>query len=175
MRTSDWSSDVCSSDLQSISNIYQYPLVRDARGRGLVDHRAALEAFEAEGARERVRLAGCHDMREAPAARRHRLEPAGAPAAVDVKPADRGRANNRRRVMDDVDDSGPLAQATHARKLREEFEHPGGRAFHPRQITALPKGQIKIEPAAEEKFALVQLAEVGARRGGQDHDRKSGG
>src|SRR3546814_15683266 len=85
MRTSDWSSDVCSSDLQSISNIYQYPLVRDARGRGLVDHRAALEAFEAEGARERVRLAGCHDMREAPAARRHRLEPAGAPARSEER------------------------------------------------------------------------------------------
>src|SRR3546814_16728512 len=84
--------------------------------RSLVDHRAALEAFEAEGARGRVLLAGCHDMREAPAARRHRLEPAGAPAAVDVKPADRGRANNRRRVMDDVDDSGPLAQETQDRK-----------------------------------------------------------
>src|SRR3546814_4920641 len=71
--------------------------------------------------------------------------------------------------MDDVDDSGPLAQETHARKLREEFEHPGGRAFHPRQITALRIGQIKIEPGAEDKFALVRLAEVGARRGGQDH------
>src|SRR3546814_10284547 len=54
-------------------------------------------------------------------------------------------------------------------KLREEFEHPGGRAFHPRQITALRIGQIKIEPGAEDKFALVRLAEVGARRGGQDH------
>src|SRR3546814_15798878 len=30
-------------------------------------------------------------------------------------------------------------------------------------------GQIKIEPGAEDKFALVRLAEVGARRGGQDH------
>src|SRR3546814_12665970 len=98
-------------------------------------------------------------MREAPAARRHRLEPAGAPAAVDVKPADRGRANNRRRVMDDVDDSGPLAQETHARKLRAEFEHPGGRAFHPRQITALRRGQINIEPGAEDKLDRKSDAE----------------
>src|SRR3546814_16722940 len=91
-------------------------------------------------------------MREAPAARRHRLEPAGAPAAVDVKPADRGRANNRRRVLDDVDDSGPLAQETHERKLRAEFEHHASRACPPPPTTALRIGTIKIHPTATDKI-----------------------
>src|SRR3546814_7609125 len=79
MRISDWISDVCSSDLGR------------GAGAGLVDGGAAREAVEREWHGERVRLIARDQVREAPARGRRRLEPAIAPAAIEIETVDRDR------------------------------------------------------------------------------------
>ena len=50
-----------------------------------------------------------------------RLEPAGAPAAIDVEPRHRRLPDDRRAVGRDVDDAAPVAQHAQARECREQL------------------------------------------------------
>src|SRR5215470_1014301 len=69
--------------------------VRHGSRAVLVDQSAAREALETEGGVERMRLAARDRVREYPARSRRRLEPAGAPAAVQVEAFDRELADDR--------------------------------------------------------------------------------
>lgn len=72
--------------------------MRDGGGSGLVDRAAGGEAFEREGGVDRMGFV----LRDGPGRQvsrpRRALEPAGAPAAIDVEPLDRKFAEDRRAV-----------------------------------------------------------------------------
>src|SRR5208337_3079573 len=94
--------------------------MRDAGTCGLVDEASRGEAVEVEGAADRVMRAGRHQMREQRPPGGDRLEAAGAPAAVEKDSRRRRRADDWRRIRDDVDDARPLP---HQLELPEGWKH----------------------------------------------------
>src|SRR3546814_12224328 len=136
--------------------------VRDAGSRRFVDQGAGLEAFEAEARGEMMRPSCRHEVSQAPSTCRDCLETACPPAAVDVEAVDRGLPEDRRGIVSYVDETRPLSQEAHAGASGKEFDHPGGRALHPRPTAALSIGQNDIEYRAAPETPLLRLTELGS-------------
>src|SRR5690606_15951444 len=94
-------------------------LMRDARACRLVDETPGDEAVEVEWPADLVMLSRRQQMRRQPATRRDRLETAGAPAAIEIKPRQRRWADDRRGIRYHVDDTRPLAQHLQLAERRE--------------------------------------------------------
>src|SRR5260221_6114255 len=135
-------------------------LMRDAGARRLVDQSARIEAAEIEGRREFVMPAGGEKMGQQKAARRDGLEAAGPPAAVQMQPVDRRRADDRAVIPGDVDDARPLAQQLEAPEARKQLREAGDDVLGDRQIAALRVGGIEVEAGAEHHLALSVLAYI---------------
>ena len=107
-----------------------------------------------------MRRAGGDQVREAPARRRRRLEPAVAPAAVEEEPLDRGPVDDRRAVHGHVHDPAPGAQhprlADHRHQRHARLHH----VLDHRQVPPRGVGVVEVEVAAEHQPALVRLADV---------------
>src|SRR6476659_3018591 len=88
----------------------------------LVDEMSGIETIERKGLIEGMRLVVGHRVGKDVAGTGRRLEPAGPPAAVEVKPLDLSLADNRAGVGRRVDDAAPLAVEPHAREHREELD-----------------------------------------------------
>src|SRR5581483_5584301 len=100
---------------------YSDASMRDRGGAVLVDERAGREAVEAERGGEWVRFVAGDRVGEDVAGAGGRLEPPGAPAAIQEKPADRQLADDRRSVRTYVDDPGPAPHHSQAREGRKQF------------------------------------------------------
>src|ERR1700691_2653520 len=79
-----------------------------------IDDAPRREAIEAIGGGDRMRLALCDEMREAPSGRRRRLEAAVAPASVQIESANRRAVDDRRSVHRHVHETAPVTQHTDA-------------------------------------------------------------
>src|SRR5207253_2735965 len=97
------------------------PSMRHGGGAVLVDQRPGREAVESEGPGQRMRFVMRDRMGEDMAGPWGRLEPAGAPAAVQVKPFEGEFADDRRGVARDIDDAGPATQHLQSGEDREQL------------------------------------------------------
>ena len=84
-------------------------LMRDGGGGGFVDQPTRGETFQREGRVQLVRLVFRHGPGQQMRRPRRRLEPAGAPAAIDIEPLDRRLAQNGRTVGRYINDAAPFA------------------------------------------------------------------
>src|SRR5690348_2866956 len=94
-------------------------LVRDGGGAVLVDEGTGGEPVQAERFGVLVRLSAGDGVREDVPDTGRRLEPAGAPAAVEEQVLDRREPDDRRGVRADVDDAGPRPQQVRPGEHRE--------------------------------------------------------
>ena len=108
--------------------------------------------------------------RERPARARRRLEAARPPAAVQVQPLDRGRADDRRRVRAHVHDPRPRPQHPRLREDREELERRRELPLDHVERAALRVGVERVDAGAHNELALVRLADVDVHRV-RHHDR----
>jgi hypothetical protein len=134
--------------------------VGDAGGAVLVDEVAGLEALEGEGPVDLVRLVGRDGVGEGEAGAGRGLEPAGAPAAVDVELVHLGPRDDRGGVGGDVDDPAPGAQHAGPREDREELD--GGRelVLDDMEGAALPVAVVLVHARAHHELSLVRLGAV---------------
>src|SRR5262245_22344478 len=98
------------------------------------------------------------------------LEPARAPAAIHVESRRWRLANQRARIVHDIDDPRPVAKQTDASEARIEIRDSADDLASDRVIAALGVGGIEIEPAAKDEPAFVRLADIatGRERPGND-------
>ena len=95
-----------------------------------------------------------------PARTRNRLEPAIAPAGVEVETVDRGLVDDRATIHGHVHDPTPMTQQTqprHGRNHRDAFRYD---VLDQRQVPALGIGIVAVEIAAEDEAALIGLAHI---------------
>ena len=123
-----------------------------------VDHQTLLETVKAIGLGGWVRRVMGQQMRKAEARGRRRLEPAIAPAAVEIEPVDMGAVDDRRSVHRHIHDPAPHPQQSRAPDMRKDRHAAFADVLDHGQIAALGVGVIAVDIAAEHKAALVGLA-----------------
>src|SRR5438034_1241586 len=97
--------------------------------------------------------------KDVPRARRG-LEPAGAPAAIEVQLPDGEGTDNRGRIRTDVDDPAPAAHHAQPAEDRKELEARGHLVLDDVERAALRVGVEAVDAGAHDELALVGLAHV---------------
>src|SRR5690242_2997707 len=112
----------------------------DAGGRRLVDEPPGAEARKREGSVQGMRLTARDRMGKDPAGARGRLESAGPPTAIDVKPFDRRQPDDRAGIGRAIDDPRPLPQHPEPAEYRKQLDQCGKLVLDDRDAAALGIG-----------------------------------
>ena len=107
-----------------------------------------------------VRLVVGDRVREAGADARGRLEPSGAPPAVQVQALVGRAADDGRRVRADVDDAGPTAEQVGAGEHREQLHRGGHLPLDDVEGATLAVTVVGVDARAHHQLALVRLRHV---------------